>query len=436
MGKSKKRPSGSSSKVSKEKQADPSKLNTKTKQLKDWYLEFATWLRKSPGIAGIKKHFAQNAKDIDAAIQKRPALNQVVQYFKRNKRTMIKLGIILIILIVVANKIFPLKTKFTPPERILRVDAFQVTRVKFEDKLPAMGLVRGTRSVDIGFQVGGVIKRIYFREGQMVKKGDIIAQLDDTDARLKVEYNESKVKAAAKRVEVHQRLYDLKSIIEAKLDEIKHEYESQQKELEFAQQELSKTKLISPATGLLGPLEVEEGESVTPHTKVTSVFSVGAVYVDLGIIEKDISKIRLGQTVTVSVDAYPGLVKEGRTVSVSPVIEGKSRNFKVRTELLNDDPSRLFLPGMFARAHIYVYSADKAIVVSVNSVKDNTVYLIRKGRAEPQKVKTGYQSYDYVEILEGLKGKELIVAEVEGQLDNSPLIEVINTRKYEDQSLK
>ena len=59
MGKSKKKPSGSSPKVSKEKQADPHNLNTKTKQLKDWYLEFTTWLRKSPRIAGIKKHFAQ-----------------------------------------------------------------------------------------------------------------------------------------------------------------------------------------------------------------------------------------------------------------------------------------------------------------------------------------------------------------------------------------
>ena len=319
-----------------------------------------------------------------------------------------------------------------PPERVLRVDAFLVKSVKFEDKLPAMGLVRGTRSVDIGFQVGGVVKHIYFREGQMAKTGDLIAELDDTDARLKVEYNESKVKAAEKRVEVHQRLYDLKSIIKAKLEEVKHEYESQLKELEFAQQELTKTKIIAPLTGLLGPFEIEEGESVTPHTKVTSLFSVGTIYVDLGVIEKDISKIRLGQKVTVSVDAYPGLVKEGQTISVSPVIEGKSRNFKVRTELVNDDPSRLFLPGMFARANIYVYSKDNTLVVPTASVKNDGVYLIRKGQALAQKVKVGYQSYDYIEILEGLKPQELIVAEIEGEFGGNPRLEVINTREFEE----
>jgi membrane fusion protein (multidrug efflux system) len=361
---------------------------------------------------------------------KNPRVARVVAWSKGNKRALRLFLVIIALLIIVANFIFPLKNKFKAPDQIVRADIFSVKKVDFVDELAVTGLVRGAHNADLAFQVNGILKEIKIKEAQTVKKGDVIAVLDDSDARLKVEYNQSKVLAAQKKYEVHKQLFELKSIIEAKYEEVLYEYRSQEKELEFARAELEKTKLYSPLDGMVGPFEVDEGEAVTPHTKVVSVFSLGFIYVDAGIIEKDISKIKLDAGAKIMVDAYPGSERLGKVILISPVVEGKSRNFRVRIEAANDDPSHIFLPGMFARARVEVFHKLDAIVVPMSSVKDDMVYVVKDGRAYKQAVKVGYKSYDYIEVLEGLTGDEQILAEVESDFDSEVKVEVVNKREY------
>jgi len=127
------------------------------------------------------------------------------------------------------------------------------------------------------------------------------------------------------------------------------------------------------------------------------------------------------------------VVRVGRLASISPVIEGRSRNFKVRAEIPNDDPSRLFLPGMFVRAAISVYDADNALIVPRTAVRDDTVYVLdKKNVAKARPVSIGYRSYDHVEVTGGLQAGDRIVAELEGDLSDEPRIEVINERRFEE----
>jgi membrane fusion protein (multidrug efflux system) len=377
------------------------------------YRQALVWLRETPVLAPVRE--------------------KLLPWIIARRKRLIPAAVAVVVLIVVANLVFPLRLGMRRNKRVVRTDVFVVEPVDYTDSLTAMGLIRGSESVDLGFQVSGVVKSVHFDEGIMVNKGDIIATLDDTDARLKVEFNESKVNAAQKRLEVHEELFKLKSIIEAKLDEIRYELDSQKKELEFARQELIKTRLVAPVSGLLGPLEVEPGESVNPNTKVTSLFGVGTVYADLGVIEKDIGRVKRGQTVNVSVDAYPDQVRTGTLASVSPVIEGRSRNFKVRASIMNDDPAALFLPGMFVRAAIRVYEAKSALILPRTAVKDDAVYVLdEKNTARVRSVTIGYRSYDHVEVTSGLESGDRIVAELEGDLSDEPKVEVINERRFEE----
>lgn len=358
-------------------------------------------------------------------------INLLIDFYSKHK---FKLNIALIVLVIIMlgfKFLLPLGANAAKRERTVRADVWKMTNVDFVDDLSVMGLVRGGDSVDIGFQVAGLIGEVLVYEGQMVNKGDLIATLDPTDARLKVEYNESKLKAAAKKVEVHEQLFKLKNIIQAKLDEVKYEYESQLKELEFARRELEKTRLIAPVSGLVGPIELEQGELVTPNTKFSSLYNVSHVYIDLGIIEKDIAKISRGQKLKARVDAYPDSSKEGEIITISPVIEGKSRNFKVTAKLANDNKASLFLPGMFARAKLEVFSAEKSLVIPVTALKDNKVYVVKDGKAIAMDVTVAYKSYDYAVIKSGLNENDLIIAELEGDFSDEPKIEVINEREYE-----
>jgi len=405
----------------------------KVKKISECVKNFFSWLwnhKKTVAARQEAQKAAEKAIDYLNKNEKTRKIVEKVSQIKVKKRRVGIFTVMVILLIVVANFIFPLHRKPAVPERIVRCDVFEVKKIDFSDELFVMGLVRGERSIDIGFQVAGIVKKIYAAEGSPIREGDLIAELDDTDARLKVEYNESKLKGAGEKLKVHQRLYDLKTIIKPKLDEVTYEYEAQAKELEFAKQELAKTKLIAAVTGVMGPLEVEAGELVSPHFKVASLFNVSKVFVDAGIIEKDISKVRRDQKVTVEVDAYPKDQREGKVATISPVVEGKSRNFKVRIEIPNNDPTKPFLPGMFARAKIIIYSAPQALIVPVSAIKDDMVYVVKDSKVSPQVVKVKYKSYDYAEISEGLKESDEIVAEVEGEVSAGTKAEVINKREY------
>jgi membrane fusion protein (multidrug efflux system) len=395
--------------------------------------KFFPWVWNHEKSVAARKEVKKSVQKVLAYLNKNEKTRKIVEKvskIKFKRRTVIIFTMMIVLLIIVANFIFPLHKKLSAPERIVRCDVYAVKKVEFSDELFAMGLVRGERSIDIGFQVAGVVKRVYVTEGMPVAEGDLIAELDDTDARLKVEYNESKLKAAQEKLKVHRQLYDLRTIIKAKLDEVTYEYEAQAKELEFAKQELAKTKLTAAVTGVVGPLEVEAGELVSPHSKIASLFNLNKVYVDAGIIEKDISKIRRDEKVVVEVDAYPGDQREGKVFTISPVVEGKSRNFKIRIEIPNNDPSKPFLPGMFARSRIIIYSATQAFIVPVSAIKDDMVYLVKDSKITPQVVKIKYKSYDYAQVSEGLKEGDQIVAEVENEIASGTKAEVINKREY------
>ena len=170
-------------------------------------------------------------------------------------------------------------------EELVTVRTYRVIRGDFVDILPGMGTIKGDREVELRFSVNGVIDSINFFEGDLLRKGDIVATLDQKDALLKLEYSKTKYRtqqisgeASKKRLEMNQTLFADGIIIKPKLDEVQFEYESvksqtksAQKEVEFALAELDKTYLYSPLDSVMGTRDVEVGEFVTSNVKVASL---------------------------------------------------------------------------------------------------------------------------------------------------------------------
>ncbi len=240
-----------------------------------------------------------------------------------------------------------------------------------------MGLVSGKVSADLVFEVNGVVSEIIHREGDVVLQNDVIASLDKKDATLKFEYASSKLNtarsemlAAEKDFIMKKELFQAGTITKHAFEKASFEYEaakskfdSADKEMEFARSELEKADLKAPYDGILGPMEAERGEFVTPNTKVTSIHFVKSVYIDIGVIEKDIDKIRMGQESKIYVDSYPNKIYKGNIVRMSPVVEGRTRSASAKIEIENDDIKALLLPGMFARAEVMIFKKDDAMIV-------------------------------------------------------------------------
>jgi len=335
-----------------------------------------------------------------------------------------------------------------PGEQPVQVKIKKVTKGSFEDVMPVLGTVKGITQVDLRFEVNGVVSAFNFNEGDYAYKGDIIATLDQKDALLKLEYNKSKsvsaecaTRISEKKLEVNKKLYEIGAIIKMKLEESQLEYESakaqensSRKEVEFAQAEVEKTILKAPMDAVLGTREVEPGEFVTTNNKVGTIFDITGVYVEAGIIEKDMEKVQLDQQAKINVEAFPNIDFWGKVYNIPSFVEGKSRTVPVKIRI--DNPKAELKPGMFARAYIYVYQVTDTIVIPLSAAFDSngdgvidSVFLVGGDNIVKRvDVQPGHTSFDQVEILEGLTEDDLIIVEAATKkLEDGMKVEIIQT---------
>ncbi|MBU1061745.1 MAG: efflux RND transporter periplasmic adaptor subunit [Candidatus Omnitrophica bacterium] len=327
------------------------------------------------------------------------------------------------------------------------VRCYRLSLTDFKDDLPVMGTVKGALEIGLKFEVNGVIESINFREGDVIYKQDLIATLGKKDAYLKVDYAKSKLGstkiqllAAEKKLQIFKDLYDIGGIIKAKLEEVElevqkagFEIKSAEVELASAETELKKTDLYAPRDGVLGSRDAEEGEFVTPNDKVATLYDTMEVFVELGIVERDINKIALDQDVTVTVDAYPAQVFKGKVDNIFPIIEGKSRTLTLRVRI--DNPDALLLPGMFARAMITVAEFYDVIVVPSMSLEtlDEGGYSIfvvsENNTVSSRPVEVAYVTTDYTVIASGLYEGEVVVTSTPQELKDGMPVDVIDVQE-------
>ena len=330
------------------------------------------------------------------------------------------------------------------------VKVYKVTHVNFRDSLPALGSVRGFREFELKFPVGGTVEYINFREGEKITQGDIIASLDQKEALLKLEY-------AKIEYEKNKKLLELGSIAESKFKQSQIEYQS-------AKAELDKTNLVAFSDGYVGSVSVEKGSVVSPQDKVATFVDYKDVFVEFGVIEKDIAKIKEGQNIELSLDSFPDEVFKGQVDSLSPIVEGRSRTLKVRAKISNADEK--IKPGMFGRVNVLVYEKENALVIPSSSFKKKddqyVVYVVHPeespaapetsselsakaglegaapaaaspqetfGTIEVRSIEVSYATPDSIEVKEGLEDDELVTVGVEQELQDKARVEITETQE-------
>ena len=328
------------------------------------------------------------------------------------------------------------------------VRTFKAVRIEFTDLLPTLGTVRGESEVDLKFEVNGVVKGVDFREGDIVTQGQVLATLEDRDATLRAEYAEGKwhtaqtqLNLAQKRLSINEQLYQIGAIIKPKLEESQIEVdqaqaqvETAEKEAELARSELDKTVLKAPIAGVMGTREMDVGEYMTPQSVAATLLDVGSVYIELGIIERDIERIKMGQRVKVSVDSLPNTSFEGKMDNLAPIIEGKSRTLTAKVKVQN--PQGKLLPGMFARAEIAVFEKPNALVVPTSALKDadgdgkfESVFVVEGEQSKVKTITLGYLTTDYAEIAGGLEEGEQVVTEARGSLKEGTKVTLLESEE-------
>lgn len=335
--------------------------------------------------------------------------------------------------------------KKTVEDIAIPVKGYKITRVDFSDTLPSLGTVKGYREVELKFAETGYIEYINFRDGEKAVEGDIIGSIDQREKLLKLEY-------AKNEMERSQKLFDLGAIADAKLQQTKLEYQS-------ARLEYEKTNLVAPFDGYIGSVAKQKGDFVTPNDIFGSFVNLTDAYAEFGIIEKDINKVKVGLPVTMTVDSYPQDTFSGEIESISPIVEGRTRTFKVKARIVNEGEK--LKAGMFGRVGIQIYEKDNTLVIPSAAFRKKDqeyfVYVIHPdapaggadaaaaspdgapapkapdiivGTIEVRPIQVAYATPDAVEIKAGLEEEEMIVADIQQEMEEKAKVEVTEVQEY------
>lgn len=337
----------------------------------------------------------------------------------------------------------------TTPEKPVPVKAFKVGRFNYEDSLNVLGTIKGAVEFKLSFEIPGVISSINYREGERYEEGSLLVSLRQDDILLRLKRAQANLKKAETAVEIakekvreHEKLFSMGAIPKSTLEKVKLELESAEYEAEAARLEvkanevmLEKSNLYAPSAGMIGQLNVEEGETITPNTLIGTHIMTEYVYAEVGVVERDVYKIALGQKARVFVDAYPDKTFEGVIENIERELRGPSRTATVRIRVEN--PDRLLLPGMFARVRILLYSKKNTLVVPTEAVQgsegEQFVYVINTDKqiVEKRPVAIGYTRHDYSQVDAGLSEGELVAITGLERLEDGKSIRLLETQEAE-----
>jgi len=325
----------------------------------------------------------------------------------RNKIRLIIIAVAILGLFFVGKMVLGIFTKSNKPtlgetmkqqqqaakDAPVAVKGFKVARFNYEDSMNVLGTIKGSMELKLSFEIPGVISSINYKEGEHYEEGALLVSMKQDDILLRLKraqaaFNkaESQAKVAENEVGENEKLLKMGAIppstVEKKkleMDAAKYEAEAQRLEMKANEAMLEKSNLYAPTSGMLGDLNVEEGENVSQSTLIGTHISTEYVYAEFGIVERDVQKITLGQKAKVFVDAYADKTFDGVIENIAPQISGTSRTSTAKVRIEN--PEGLLMPGMFARVRVMLYSKKDALVVPTDAIQggegEKFVYVIK-----------------------------------------------------------
>lgn len=330
------------------------------------------------------------------------------------------------------------------------VKVIDVVRHDYVDVLEALGNIKGGVESKLTFSIPGTISAINYREGEKYQKGSLLMSLDEEDILLRMKRVEAgmnkaqtTVEMAKQKLEEHKTLYKIGAIPKTTLDKVMLELESSIYDLEAAQLEvqaneavLGKANMYAISDGMIGELYVEAGETITANTLIGTHILIEYVRAEFGVVERDMQKIKTGQTTDVYVDTYQNQKFTGIVDSIGAVVGGSSRTATVSVKL--DNSEGLLLPGMFARIRVDLYKKKNALVLPTEAlIKDDAgdtfVFVLdtETHTVHKTKVTIAYSRSDYSEIGTGLTEGQTIVMTSLDSLEDESQVEVVEKQTLE-----
>ena len=287
--------------------------------------------------------------------------------------------------------------------------------------LTAVGDLAAVHQVNVTSDVSGRITDIMFTAGSSVKAGSPLVQLFDAPERADLASFRAQATVAQLSLDRAKQLASRQFGPQATVNSTQAAFDQANAGIAKTEAIISQKLVRAPFDGELGVRKVEVGQFLTAGTQIVSLTDLSAVYANFTTTEKESATLKVGQTVRVVVNAYPGRKFEGKLTTIEPQISTDTRNIRVQATI--DNPERILKPGMFATTTVVLPDKPAVITVPETAVDytlyGDSVYLITENKTDDGKtnltvvrtfVRTGDRVEGRVVIASGLKAGDRVVA--------------------------
>jgi len=310
----------------------------------------------------------------------------------------------------------------------------------WQPKLTSVGSVRAYRGVDLSTEIGGLVVGVPVQSGADVKEGDLLVKLND--ASDVAQLNSLKALAELAKVinERDRQQLAIQAISKNTYDTSKADAKSKQAQVEAQTALVAKKNIKAPFSGRVGIVTINPGQYINPGDKLMTLQTLDPIFIDFNLPQSDAANIQVGQSITVTTDAFKNASFIGKITAVSPKVDTNTRNLQIEAQI--DNPDKKVLPGMFANVNIDVGGQLNLITVPQTAVTYNpygsTVFISKDSgkkdkegkpifEAQQVFVTTGQTRGDQVSILKGLEEGMTVVTSGQLKLKNGSPLNINNT---------
>ncbi len=299
------------------------------------------------------------------------------------------------------------------------------------------GELQAEKESSVATDASGIVVAVSIERGMAVKKGDVLASLDDREAVLAVREAEANLNSARsdyehvqKDLKRNEQLAKVKVISDSSLQNAEADNDMKaaalsvaEIHLDIAKKKLKDCAVSAPFSGFVAERKVQIGEYLQVGTVVARLVEVDPLRLSLNLPETTVGSIYSGQEVSFTVGAYPDRFFSGKVKYVGAAVRENSRDIVIEAEIGNSD--KLLKPGMFASAKLEMAPVNSTVVPG-NALrtdgKSSSVFVVENGRIVEKLVELGVSTCSYVEVREGLKQGEKIVLNPDGNLKDGTAV--------------
>jgi membrane fusion protein (multidrug efflux system) len=320
-----------------------------------------------------------------------------------------------------------------PSVEVAKVEVTQMT-----DDTQAVGSLRSRQGVVLRPEVSGRITQLNFKDGDRVRKGQLLVQLDDQLQLAQVQQSQAELSIALANHKRNQELVEQNFISKRSVEESSANLEVAQAKLALSRAAAARLRVLAPFDGITGIRTANVGDYLKDGADVVNVEDIDAVFVDFRLPERFQNKVKKGQRAAVNLDALPGQKFVAFVQAVDPLIDTNGRSVGVRGCI--DNRQLRLRPGMFARVTAVFGERERALVVPEEAIVPQgqrvLIYKVVDGKDKDEKiaqrveVKVGIRRPGKVEILEGLaEGDVIVTAGQQRLLRDSMAVRVIDSTR-------